>query len=63
MISHSDSREIINNIHKNAKSKIINQDSLPAIEVISSWMERSGLKVIETLDNNDMFYILGVNVS
>lgn len=63
MIAHSDSRETINNIHKDAKSKIIHQDSLPTIEEISSLMEKSGLKVIETLDNNEMFYILGVKVS
>ncbi|MCK4237789.1 MAG: class I SAM-dependent methyltransferase, partial [Candidatus Lokiarchaeota archaeon] len=63
MIAHSDSRETINNLHKDAKSKIIHQDSLPTIEEISSLMERSGLKVIKTLDNNKMFYILGVNVS
>lgn len=63
MIAHSDSRETINNIHKNAKSKIISQDSLPTIEEISSLMERLGLNVIKTLDNNEMFYILGVNVS
>ena len=62
MIAHSDSRETINNIHINAKSKIIHQDSLPTIEKISSLMEKSGLKVIETLDSNEMFYILGVYV-
>ena len=62
MIAHSDSRETINNIHINAKSKIIHKDSLPTIEKISSLMEKSGLKVIETLDSNEMFYILGVYV-
>ncbi len=62
MIAHSDSREKINNIHINAKSKIIHHDSLPTIEKISSLMEKSGLKVIETLDNNEMFYIIGVHI-
>ena len=60
MIAHSESREKINEIHKNAKSESIKGDYLPTINEISEMMEKSGLTVNKFRDDEEMFFIIGM---
>jgi len=58
MIAHSQSRDAINNLHKEC-DKVISKDKLPPILEIVKIMEDSGFKVQKKVDNEEMFYILG----
>lgn len=56
IIAHEESRQAINNLHKNAGSEV-EEDYLPAAEVIQRYMYNADLSVIDTIDNADYFLI------
>ncbi len=60
MIAHSESRNAINNLHKSCND-IVSKDRLPPLKEISEIMRDSGLKIIKSIDNEDMFYIVGIS--
>lgn len=57
IICHSQSREAINNLHRNS-SKVISEDNLPSIDVIKGYLKILGLKTITEIDNDEMFVII-----
>jgi demethylmenaquinone methyltransferase/2-methoxy-6-polyprenyl-1,4-benzoquinol methylase len=57
IICHSQSRETINNLHKDA-SEAVAKDNLPSMEVIKGFFRNMGLKTITEIDNNEMFVII-----
>lgn len=56
MIAHSESRDAINNLHKDTLE--VSADFLPTMREIAKMMESSGLKVIVKIDNDEMFIII-----
>lgn len=58
MIAHSQSRKAINNLHKKSEA-IVSKDRLPSMKKLSKMIENTGLKVLKTLDNKEMFFIIG----
>lgn len=58
MICHSQSREAINNLHREA-SEAVAEDNLPHMDVLKGYMENAGLKTVGEIDNEDMFVIIG----
>lgn len=56
-ICHSQSRDEINNMHKSREE--VSKDILPEGSVTSSLMIKAGLKVKYTIDNDDMYMVLG----
>ena len=59
MVAHSQSRKNINSIHKNVDGIVCN-DRLPRMKILKMMMENSSLDIKKSLDNNEMFYILGI---
>lgn len=57
-ICHSQSRESINSLHKNADDAVKN-DSLPNMECMKNYFNMAGLTVVCEADNSDMFVIIG----
>ncbi len=57
-ICHSQSREDINNLHKRA-DEIVKEDNLPTMAVMREYFLDAHLKVLEEIDNKDMFVIIG----
>lgn len=57
MICHSQSREVINNHHKNA-SEVVAEDCLPAIDTFKEYFESLDQKIIVEIDNAEMFVIV-----
>jgi hypothetical protein len=58
IICHSQSREAINNLHKNV-SEVVAEDNLPDMEKIKSCFQQIGITTINQIDNNEMFVIIG----
>lgn len=58
IICHSQSRDAINNLHKKA-SEAVAEDNLPEMETIKSYFWQAGMTVINQIDNDDMFVIIG----
>lgn len=56
-ICHSQSRDAINNLHKNA-SEAVAEDNLPSIHVIKEYFEDLALETIVEIDNDEMFVII-----
>mgnify|MGYP000865338150 CR=1 FL=1 len=56
-ICHSQSREAINNLHKNA-SEAVAEDNLPSIDIIKGYFDDSALETIVEIDNDEMFVII-----
>lgn len=56
MIAHSESRDAINNLHKDTHE--VSKDLLPPIGEIARMMESTGLTIIEEIDNDEMFVIM-----
>ena len=56
MIAHSESRDAINKLHKDTVE--VSADFLPTMREIAKMMESSGLKVIDKIDNDEMFIII-----
>jgi len=57
IIAHSDSKEKINKIH--AGSETVKEDVLPSAEVTTKIMSKY-FKIDKVIDNEEMYYILGV---
>lgn len=58
IICHSESREAINDLHKNV-NELVKQDHLPTPEVIKKYFLKAELNVIKIIDNQDMYVIIG----
>lgn len=58
VIAHSQSRTAINNLHKDAGDEV-KKDLLPPMSDIADMMEKSGLRVVDKIDNDEMFLIIG----
>ncbi len=57
MIAHSESRDAINSLHKDAGEEV-SDDFLPPIREIAQMMESAGLTIVEEIDNDDLFTII-----
>lgn len=57
MVAHSQNRDSINNKHK-GKDLVLDSFMLPAVEKLAEMFENVEIKVINTLDNEDYYYIL-----
>lgn len=57
-ICHSQSREEINNIHSRA-DEAVKEDNLPTMATMREYFSTAGLKVLEEVDNEKMFVIIG----
>jgi len=51
-------RTAINNLHKDAGDEV-KKDLLPPMSDIADMMEKSGLRVVDKIDNDEMFLIIG----
>lgn len=58
LIAHSQSRNDINNFHREAGNEVC-KDHLPPSECICEMMTCSGLNIERTIDNSEMFIIMG----
>lgn len=56
IIFHSQSREKINNLHKKASSEV-NSDYLPAAIDLANMAEMLGYKVLQIIDNNELYLV------
>lgn len=57
-ICHSQSRETINNLHKQV-DEVVKEDNLPPMSILKEYFLDAGLKVLKEVDNEDMFVIIG----
>ncbi|WP_273326125.1 class I SAM-dependent methyltransferase [Vallitalea guaymasensis] len=57
-ICHSQSREAINKLHKRVDDTV-KEDNLPEMEKLEQYFSESGLEVVEQVDNEDMFVVIG----
>lgn len=57
-ICHSQSREDINNLHKNA-SEAVSKDNLPDIDTIKGYIINAGMDAVCEVDNEKMYVIIG----
>ncbi|TXT61938.1 MAG: Demethylrebeccamycin-D-glucose O-methyltransferase [Promethearchaeota archaeon] len=60
IIAHAESREKINMHHKKQKNTSISHDMLPPTDVIRVMMESANLTIEKVVDNEHMFYIIGI---
>ncbi len=60
IIAHSESREKINKHHKKLKDSVVVHDMLPPMSKIKNMMEKVGLKIGKTKDDEEMFYVIGI---
>lgn len=58
VICHSQSREAINNLHKDV-SEAVKNDSLPTAEQINQYYRDTTIDPVLTVDNDDMFVVIG----
>lgn len=58
VIAHTQSREEINNIHR-GKKIAVKYDKLPPAWVVSNYLDKSGIKTIKAIDNNELYLIVG----
>ncbi len=58
VIFHSQSREEINNLHKNS-SEVVSEDNLPDISTIKTYFLQAGLNTTAEIDNSEMFVVVG----
>lgn len=57
IICHSQSREAINNLHRNA-SQAVAEDNLPCAATIKNYFHAAGLNTAVEIDNDEMFVII-----
>lgn len=57
VICHTQSREAINNLHKNISGAVA-EDILPSLDVINEYFYNLGLETIIEIDNDEMFVII-----
>lgn len=58
IICHSQSRDAINSLHQTAGEEV-KEDKLPTIETLEKYFSEAGLKTVHTVDNDEMFVIIG----
>lgn len=58
LVCHSESRQKINDRHHKIKTELISH-GLPSAEDIAVFFEEAGLEVLEKVDNDEMFCVLG----
>ena len=58
VVCHSQSRESINNLHKE-KDNTVKDDILPEIFVLEGYYNEAGLKTVCVVDNDEMYVIIG----
>lgn len=58
VICHSESREIINNLHKKV-SEVVKDDQLPPVDIIREYYSKAAIRTISVVDNEDMFVVIG----
>lgn len=58
IICHSQSRDAINSLHQTAGEEV-KEDRLPTIETLEKYFSEAGLKTVHTVDNDEMFVIIG----
>ena len=57
MIAHSDSRDGINSIHKDA-SDTVTEDNLPTMQQLTEMVETAGLNIMNTVDSDEYFILM-----
>lgn len=57
MIAHSDSREFLNNFHRNSDERV-HESILMEINEQKNVFINAGLKVIEAFENDEMYYVV-----
>lgn len=57
-ICHSQSREAINQLHGAADDRV-KEDRLPRKEIIEAYMKQAGLSLVQAVDTEDMFVLIG----
>lgn len=58
VICHSQSREAINNLHKEV-SEVVKNDRLPPADKIKEYYDNAAIETISVVDNEDMFVVIG----
>lgn len=58
VIAHSQSRDAINGVHREA-SEAVRDDELPPAEIIMGYFTNAGLDTAVVTDNEDMFVLVG----
>lgn len=58
LVGHSESREKINARHHEIKNNLLSH-GLPSAEKIANFFQEAGLEVLEKVDNDEMFCVLG----
>ncbi|MGI6776823.1 MAG: class I SAM-dependent methyltransferase [Acetivibrionales bacterium] len=59
VICHSQSREAINKIHKDA-SHHVKDDRLPAANVIKEYYKNANIQTVTIVDNEELFIVVGI---
>ncbi|WP_042275303.1 class I SAM-dependent methyltransferase [[Clostridium] dakarense] len=57
MIAHSNSREFLNNMHKE-KNEVVREDRLICVKSQKNLFEEAGLNVVEAFENDDIYYLV-----
>lgn len=57
IIAHSNSREFLNNMHKE-KNKCVSEDRLIPVIDQKCLFEKAGLKVVDSFENNEIYYLV-----
>ena len=57
MIAHSNSREFLNNMHKE-KDETVREDRLICVKKQKNLFEEAGLNVVEAFENDDIYYLV-----
>ncbi len=58
VICHSQSREVINNLHNNEMG-LVQSSVLQQAEQIARYYNQAGLETVTIIDNEDMFVVIG----
>ncbi|MGX4600708.1 class I SAM-dependent methyltransferase [Faecalimicrobium sp. JNUCC 81] len=57
MIAHSNSREFLNNMHKE-KNEVVREDRLICVKMQKNLFEEVGLNVVDAFENDDIYYLV-----
>lgn len=58
VIAHSQSRDDINNLHRD-KGLAVKHDKLPPALTVSSYLDESGCNTVKTIDDNELYLVVG----
>jgi demethylmenaquinone methyltransferase/2-methoxy-6-polyprenyl-1,4-benzoquinol methylase len=62
-VCHSESRDSINKGHVSKKGKVVAKDILMPAEQLRELMLNSGMKIIHSIDNEEIYFVMGEKVS